>query len=203
MKAFFRFLKSTFLRGFVFLLPLIVVGLILQQTVVRLAKIVKPIAEWIQVKAVVGIEMPYLIALLLLLLLGFLGGLLAQTKLGSSFRSALDRWLSGHIPGYVSTKKKTKSMVGSVPEPRWPAVLVKVGETWRFGLLHDRPHAGWSTVFLPNAPAANTGMVILVSDDQVKPLNVDSEALNRCLGELGAGSEALLGTEVRNFLAPK
>lgn len=192
MKTLFKFLKTTFLGGFFFLLPLMVVVILVQEGIKRLAKLVKPLGDWLQLKTAIGIETPYLLALVLLLLVCFLAGLAAKTKIGASFRDGIDRWLSVHIPGYVATKKQTKKLVGESSTPFRTCGLVKFGESWSFVFLMDQPKAGWRTVFVPVAPGANSGSVQIVPEQWVQPLDANFEAVSQCLGALGSGSKALL-----------
>jgi uncharacterized membrane protein len=110
MKILFNFIKTTLFGGFFFLLPMIVVLLLLQKALASVSKLLKPLVEWLQVKSVAGIEIPYLLSVLLLLLVCFLAGLIGKTEVGARTGEWLDRWLGQHLPGYRSEKEKAERL---------------------------------------------------------------------------------------------
>ena len=96
MKALSEFTKATLIGGLVVMLPLGLFALVAE----KIVEIIRPLADWIAAWLPRWFHFPDVVALLLLLLLCFVAGLLAETRAGQSTGSFIERVILNRIPGY-------------------------------------------------------------------------------------------------------
>lgn len=198
MRAIWRFLKTTFLGGIFFLLPLVLSVLVIREAVDWLAKVLEPVARFISNRhAVLGMTLDYLLAFGFLILVGFIAGILARTRVGHSIHQKLENLILRKMPGYTLLRGLTgETEAGEAKDFR--SALLKVGaDKWQMAFLVERSADGWCTVFLPSAPSGTSGTIQLVSADQVVELAVEPKDLVMCIMKIGEGFDALAGAEIR------
>lgn len=198
MKAIWRFLRTTLLGGIFFLLPLVLSVLVLHEAIHWLAKVVDPVARYISHRHVVlGMSVDYLLAVGFLVLVGFFAGLLGRTRVGHAIREKLENLILRRMPGYTLLRGLTgESEEGETKDFR--SALLKIAPNkWQMAFIVERSANGWCTVFLPTAPSATSGVVQLVSSDQVIELSLPPKDLVLCIMKIGVGFDDLAGAELR------
>jgi uncharacterized membrane protein len=75
--------------------------------------------------------------------------------------------------------------------------LVRMHDGWQIGFLVDVFSDGHVAVFLPGAPDPSSGVVQIISSDNITPINISHRDVIACLGQTGRGLPNLLG---RSFL---
>lgn len=110
LKVAWRFIKTTVKGGVFFLMPLILTVFLLQKALQTVSKFVSPFARLIPFDSIAGVRTPYLLAAVILMAVGFIAGLLAQTRFGQYFKEHWERWLENHIPGYRDLKAKADQL---------------------------------------------------------------------------------------------
>lgn len=181
------------LGGFLLLLPLIATVLLLRAAFNFIAKLTKPLVKILPFDSVMGIGAEYLSAILILILAGFLAGLLAKTGLGRKFNRWLENSLLRRIPGYSLFRGIAQDMKGEGPS-NFPVALGHFGDNvWQVCLIVERhSETGHVTVFVPGSPSPTSGTVAILPAVQIKEIDVPAVSVMKCMAQIGIGSRELL-----------
>jgi uncharacterized membrane protein len=176
MNAFMQHVRNTIISGIVFLIPVFVIIVILQNLYSKLTGFGKQLSALLGIKSVAGVGAATIGTTILLILIFYCCGLLVRFAMFSSLRNWIDRGLM-FIPGYVNYKVKMEEKLMPKVESR-VAALIRTGDVERPGFLVNR-RENKCTVFIPNSPDTDTGEVWIVDEIQVKELGIaDAVFLN-------------------------
>jgi uncharacterized membrane protein len=192
MKSLLQFLRTTFVGGILFLVPIIVLGVIVERALVLAGKVMAPVADRLPVHTVIGLGVPLLLAVVALVLFCFLAGFFARTALAQRLVNQLEGSVLSNLPGYYFLKGTGESMLGVDRAGPHPVVLARFAGSSQLGFQIEALENGLVAVFIPNAPDPHAGTVHFLAADRVTPLAVSPGAAFRCLKRLGAGSRSLL-----------
>jgi uncharacterized membrane protein len=183
---------TTLIGGVVFLLPLIVVLYVLGQGLALAARVVQPLVALLPFQDIGGIAMASLAALALVLLLCFGAGLLARAAAGRTFSARFEDRLQTFYPRYSVIKAMSQGLHGALGQRVLKPVMVSFDDQQQVAFDMERLDDGRAVVYLPGAPDAWSGSVVLVSAERVSPLDVDAADVAKALQGLGLGLAALL-----------
>ena len=167
MKSFFGHLRSTIVSGIIFLIPVFVIIVIIQNLFAKLTGFGKQLSSMLGIKSVAGVGAATIGTTIVLLLAFYVFGLLFRFAMFSELRSWIDRGLM-FIPGYVNYKVKMEEKLMTKVENR-VAAFIRTGDVERPGFLVHR-EKNKCIVFVPNSPDTDSGQVWIVEDCQVKEL---------------------------------
>jgi uncharacterized membrane protein len=202
MKTLYNFLKTTILGGVFFLLPLVLAFLLLEKAFHFVNKIAVPFAKVLPFSAIAGIQTPYVMAVMILIAIGFFAGLIAKTSLGGRFRNSTQKLLD-KIPGYTLLRVFTAEVQGGEGVSGSPVGLVDWGnDNWQWCFIVERHANGYVTIFIPGAPKPNSGSVRFLPARQIKEVSVPVSLVVKCLTQSGLGSLDLLKDKIE-VQAPK
>lgn len=196
MKSITSFIKTTFIGGLFFVIPVVLVIVLIGKAVEILRKLVAPIADNIPVETIGGITLARIIALFLLLLICFVAGLLAKTKKANAIKNWIENNILSHIPGYSLLKGMTESAIGLDSEDLKVVVLVDIEEVWQIGFLMDEIDDKLSAVYIPGAPNPMSGDVFFVKNDRLKKLDLPELSAMKIYKKLGLDAKSILQGEI-------
>ena len=185
---------TTLIGGVVFLLPLVVVVYVLGRGLALAAQAVNPLVARLPWHSVGGIALASIAALALLLLICFGAGVLARAAVGRAFSSRFEARLQALYPRYSVIKAMSQGLHGALGQSVMKPVLVSFDDQQQFAFDMERLADGRVVLYLPGAPDAWSGSVVLVTADRIEPLDIDAAALDKALQRLGRGVAAVLGT---------
>jgi uncharacterized membrane protein len=194
MRAISHFLRTTILGGILFLTPIVVLVLILEKAFDLARRGLKPVATMIPARLAFGVTTEAVIAIVLIVLLCFLAGLLARTRLAQGFVTGLESSVLSKVPAYEYLKQAGASVMGLGETAEHPVVLAHLGGAWRIGIQTDVAEGGLVAVFVPNSPNAFSGSVFFLPPDKVRPADQPLATVIGCLRRCGVGSGAVVGT---------
>jgi uncharacterized membrane protein len=87
----FDFFKRTFISGLLFLLPIVILLIVAKKAIEIIAHLLRPVAQVVPADRVVGLAIADVLAIVLLLSIGFATGLIAQTAVGTYLNVRLER----------------------------------------------------------------------------------------------------------------
>ena len=192
MKAFLQFIRTTFVGGILFLVPIAALAIILGKALALAHKIGDPLAAHLPPEAGFGLRMPLLLAVGVLIIFSFLAGIFARTVFAGKITHRLEATLLSKVPGYALLKSTGASMLGAEGVSAYPVVLVRFGESSQLGLRTDVLPNGRVVVFIPGTPDPQTGEVHIVAADQVQLTGLPLATAMQLLKNYGAGTGALL-----------
>jgi len=190
MKAVLVFVRDSLVRGVFLLVPIVVLGMLIQKVFDVMQKLVAPVAH--RLGALTGIATPALLAIVLLVLICFLAGLLSRNAKSKVVIGWLESTVLVHIPGYAYMKGMGENMAGVESLTSYQPVLARIEDSWQIGFVVETIEAGQHAVYVPGAPNPWSGSVYFMAEDRIRRIDVRLAEAQGCLKRLGIGSGALL-----------
>jgi len=191
MKGIGEFVKATVVGGLVFLVPVVLSVYIVGKALVVAKKLAEPVSSHLPVGTVVGVALVDVIGLAVIMLLCFFAGLLARSKRARAVvNQAEDRFL-WKIPAYGMVKGVTESL-GEAETTAFKPVLARLDDASQIAFEIERLPDGRVVVFMPGAPDAWSGAVMIMTEDRIDPLSISVVTLVQNLRARGRGTGALL-----------
>ncbi len=204
----FGVLKTTAIGGIFFLLPLVVVGALVGQTLQIVWAVAQAVHKYLPVKSPAGYSLLLTAAILVLLLLCFAAGVAAKRSIGKRFTESVEKYLLMLFPRYAIFKEQlTGNIGGEVLHNQLKPVLLSMPEGKRLGMEVERSEScetpsntgqntgqntGWATVFLPGSPDPWSGTVVIVELSRVQRLEIPFTEAIATVEQLGRGSLRLI-----------
>jgi uncharacterized membrane protein len=203
-------LKTTAIGGIFFLLPLIVVGALIGQTLQIVWVVAQSVHDYLPVKSPFGYSLLLAAAVLLLLLLCFAAGVAAKRSLGKQFTESIEKYLLMLFPRYAIFKEQlTGNIGGDVLHNRLKPVMVSMPEGKRLGMEVERSDSAdspekavWVTVFLPGSPDPWSGSVVIVDVNHVQRLEIPFAEAIATAEQLGRGTLRLIDMQKTDLSPP-
>jgi uncharacterized membrane protein len=185
-------LVTTLIGGVVFLLPLVVVLYVLGQGLTLMTRAAQPLIALLPYQTLGGVALVSIAAFVLLVLLCFGAGMLARAALGRALSDRFETRLQTVYPRYAVIKAMSQGLHGALGQRVLEPVLVSFDDHQSIAFRVERLDDGRAVLYLPGAPDAWSGSVVLAAPERIEPLDIDSAALARSLQSLGLGTAALL-----------
>ena len=189
MSQFFTKLRQTVIAGFFFLFPLYVVFIVISKAWTSLTSIGSKLASMFGVKSVIGVGGTTLFTSLAILAIWLLCGLLVRISFVSAFSRALERTISGLIPGYSTYRAIAEEKVANKAKLLpYASALLYQGDCQQPAFVIDKDDEGNLVLFLPEIPETNHGRVVVAHRDKVRLVpSLSANELNVLLKNLGKG----------------
>lgn len=185
MKSILSFIRATLTGGVLFLLPVMLIVFLVKKAFELISPIAAPFAKFMP-DMFLGFDGSGLAAILLLLILCFLGGLLFRSKRVQKKVNSLENNVLSYVPGYFLIKNVVADVVGNQDEHNMRPILVREEDSYSIGFLVEEVD-GWSTVWLPETPKQDSGNAIIIPSDKVIHLNTNTFQLRHSLKVYGKG----------------
>ncbi|MCX7797202.1 MAG: DUF502 domain-containing protein [Melioribacter sp.] len=194
------FIRTTFLGGFVVVLPVIVSIFVLVWLFEFLTDKIRPITILLIQTTKLNELIASVLAIIIILLVFFLVGLIIQTRIGKFFIHLIEERLFKKIPLYKIIKDTIVQLFGSEKLIFKYAALVKLfsNDTLILGFVTDESSNGYVTVFIPSVPAPTGGYIYNVKKENIIKLEYPVDQVMKVVLSLGAGSNEFL-SQIKNF----
>ena len=194
-----EFLKTTLIGGALFLLPVALVLAILGHAMRIAVKAALPVSHafhFDQIGKVAGVGIVTVLAVLLLILVSFVAGVVARTKIGSRISSWLEKSVLGGLPQYQMAKSMAQGLAQAQDaSDEFKPVLVSAEGGWQIGYLLETLENDWEAVFVPQAPTPLAGNVRYYLRDRIRPLSISMLQARAIVTNIGIGSATALKGE--------
>ncbi len=190
MKSVILFIRTTLTGGIMFMLPLTLILILFKKLLGIISIISKPLSGFLPDR-ILGFDGSVLLAIFIMIVICFIGGLLFRAALVKRKIEKLERNVLSHLPGYSLIKSLTAGAIGEKNDSLLRPVLVKEEDVWKIGLLVEES-AELCTVFLPEAPRHDSGEVIMVPPASIKKLDIPLNKLTQILKNFGKGAQIFL-----------
>ncbi len=192
MKQFVEFLKTTVIGGLFLLLPVLLLYMLLTEALQLVAGLATPIADLFPKGVFAQVEVPVLIALILIVGVSFLLGLALRSAALSRLGGWIESTVLSRLPAYTVLKRLTMGFAKEEAAAFKPGLLIST-EGWRDIVYVIEDHGdGHLTVLVPWAPTAFSGSVKVVSRDRVEMLDANIGDVSKVLSLWGVGTRELL-----------
>ncbi len=193
MKNILEFLKTCSSGGILVLLPLVMLYLLLDQIIEILIALATPIADLFPGEFFDNLQLPGVIALVLLLGASFLFGLALRSDTLRRFGHWLERILLGKLPLYKAVKSLSRGLIGAKEDGVFkPAVMHSENGEREIVYLIEEDGKGQATVLVPWAPASFAGSLKIMSRDRIELIDSNLGDTSRVLSHWGVGTFELL-----------
>jgi uncharacterized membrane protein len=192
MKRSLKPFATTLIGGVVFLLPLVVVIYVLGKGLALMANAVQPLLALLPDKSIGGVTLASVAALALLLLVCFGAGLLARAAIGQAFAERFEARLQTLYPRYSVIKAMSQGLHGALGQQVLKPVMATFDDNQLIAFDIERLDDGRVVLYLPGAPDAWSGSVLLVAPERVQALDIDAADVAKAMQGLGRGTAALL-----------
>ncbi|QIE54732.1 DUF502 domain-containing protein [Pikeienuella piscinae] len=190
MKPFFALIKGLFIGGLLFLLPIGIVVVVFE----KLLRISRKVGEALHSMLLPGVESNVailLIAILVLVSIALAAGIFASTAPGKRTFVALERAVLERLPVYTVIRQMVADMSGNLDrvdaDDALKVVEVSYIDHQRVGFLVGHTPDGRAIVYLPGAPSALKGDVVIVDADKVADTEMKAATVMAAMGRLGTG----------------
>lgn len=181
-------LLRRFVAGVLIAFPLVVLGIALYTLSEVFQVVGEPLFGLIDTGTALDPIIEHVLAGIAAVLAVYLLGYAAELRVIEERISRLDRLLVLLMPGYTMIKgfiggvvKEDSLMEGFRP------VLVETVDSTRIGYEIERTPNGKAVIFLPNAPAASTGIIATYDAERVTRLDIPPHRVMELLSFYGAG----------------
>ena len=149
-------IKRTIIGGLVFLLPIMVVILILEQAIDFAMLVAEPLSDIILLD-MPGVILANLLAAGLVVCVCYIAGLIATSASVRALSERGDSFFNENLPGYMFVKMFIGSIMGPEEmEKDFEPIVYEVQNVRRIGFEVERSEDGWVTVF----SSAHAGAVV-------------------------------------------
>ncbi len=188
-----QFVVTTFVGGFLVVLPVTIFIVIVGMVVNFIVGLLSP------VRAILGLEsasaqwLVNLLAFSIVMVLFFFIGLFVSTDEGRDFFNYVEDKFLMQLPLYASIKETTQQFLGTRKMPFQQVVSVDVfgNSTRMIGFITDESVDKLFTVFVPTGPNPTNGFIFCVRENQIQRLEVKPEQAMRMVIGVGTGAGKL------------
>lgn len=192
------FLRTTFLGGFLIVLPIILLIFVLDWFFNFLTDKIRPVTNMIVETARLNELVASIAAIIVILLIFFIVGLIVRTNLGNYAIVFVEDKILGRVPLYKIIKDTVKHLFGDEKLIFKGVALVKPfgNDTMVTAFITDESFEGYTTVFIPSAPAPTGGYIYHIKNEFVIKLDYPVEQAMRTVLSLGGGSGQMLSAMI-------
>ena len=197
MKKIFRFLGGMALSGLAILLPLLLLYVLLDEVFLLIVALATPVADVILPGEIIdAINMPLVLAIVVLFVVSVFIGLLAHTDTGRRFGRMLERNTVSKLPVYAALKGIGKAIVGGAGRSGFEPVLVNYEDgSASISYLVEEIDEERVAVLEPWVPTPCAGSMKIVPRRLVSPMEASLMDVSAVLSRWGVGTRTLLGAD--------
>jgi uncharacterized membrane protein len=176
--------------GVLFLLPLIFGLWLVSKALKWFERLSEPVVRATGADSFAGVTLSTIISIAALILVAYLAGLVARTRLGQATFSSLENSILGLLPQW----RMARGLIESFDPERMShieVVLVPTDAGWCLGFVLEKPAGDWWTVFIPGAPQWTSGAVSYAHVDQVHRTNLSFAEAILIMRRCGTGSASI------------
>ena len=185
-------LRDLLVDGLLLALPLGAAAFLLHKVIGLLSKLLVPVAHLLPEGRWFGIAAIEMAALVVLLLALLILGVFARSPLGRRVAATIENVVLGKIPGYMIIKGIATDLSSDEGDSDLRPALVAFDDNAVLGfVVEESADATTFTVFVPSAPGAASGSVVLVPRERVRMLDASTSRARRTMKQRGLGLQEL------------
>lgn len=185
-------LRDLLVDGVLLALPVGLAAFLLHRVVGAVIGVMAPVAHLLPQGRWFGIAALELAALVLVLLALVALGAFGRSAPGRRLVATLESIVLGKFPGYMMMKSVAADLGGTQSESELRPALVSFDDNTVLAYVVEATgSSGPFTIFVPGAPSAGSGSVVLVPPERVQLLNVPSSAVRHTMKQRGLGLQQL------------
>lgn len=184
MRTLMEFTKTTFLGGFLIILPVYISILLLAKAVGAVLTLLNPITD----KIPATLQFRQVIAALAVIVVCFIAGLIARTGPGLRAKNAFELAVLEKLPGYGVLRGLAGRISGQTEESTFAPALVEIEEALVPALIIEELEDGSYTVLVPSVPTPMAGSLYILPRERVHPVDVSFTSALKVFSKWGTGA---------------
>lgn len=195
MSRFGQFLRTTFLGGFIVLLPVVLTLYLLRWLVDLITQAIQPVTAVFTEHARFGQALAFSLAFIGVITVCFVLGLVVKTRLGAAVLRGFEHRILKEAPGYSFFKETVRQLLGQKDRSFSKVVLVRMFNSSALSIgfiTNEDIKSGLYSVFVPSGLNPTSGHLLHVLRDDLVFLDVSVETAMRTIIGCGTGASALL-----------
>jgi uncharacterized membrane protein len=190
MKPMMNFLSKTIKGGLFFLVPVTLIVILIGKVILLLRPMGSSLSHVFDKEDKLTFDLAYITTITLLVLICFLSGLLAASRIGKGFVGWIENNVMVLFPGYQYMKNMAQSATGLESGQNYPVVLVQA-DGWMIGFLMDVLPDNTAVVFVPGSPNPWSGDVKMFDRSEIKETSLTQKEALSFLRRTGLGVKDL------------
>jgi uncharacterized membrane protein len=192
MKTILHYVKATITGGLLFLIPIVLIIIVVGKAFRLLEPLLEKAVVWLHIETFVGVTFLTVLTALTLCLIAFIAGVMIRMDKVKRLAIAVEELILKFLPGFAYLKAIAGEQDSTESRSKWNAVLLEDGDAWVIAFIVEQDANGYSTVFIPESPRADSGnsKIMLTSSLHYHSMST-RDALNS-LRHYGAGVLPLL-----------
>ncbi|MBS7256747.1 hypothetical protein [Flavobacterium branchiicola] len=190
MKKILLQIERNCISGALVLLPLLVFFILIKKVWTFFQNYGEKFAHFLRLDLILGKYATDIVGGLILLVLIYFSGFLMRLALLRRFTNWVDDKLMIFLPGYEKNKKEAEEKLNhrkKKPSTDLP-ILFKNGNFWQPAHLIEEDEKGNAVIFVPNAPAKDSGHILIVQSADIKKLpDTTLGSLDNSINSFGKG----------------
>jgi uncharacterized membrane protein len=187
-----KFFKSTLLTGLYVLLPVLLLGLGINEIAELLAAMVDPIADMFPSDYFDDVHWPGIVAVLIIVITSLLLGLFARIPAVADLASRFETAVLFRIPMYKMLKIISSALIDTDTSGVSPAILKNDDGGGDPCYVMEEHESGMATILLPWSPASFAGSTKVVPRSSLQYLGCSVDEFSRSISFMGVGVEECL-----------
>jgi uncharacterized membrane protein len=190
MTPMMNFLSKTIKGGLFFLVPVTLIVILIGKVILLLRPMGSSLSHVFDKEDKLTFDLAYITTITMLVLICFLSGLLAASRMGKSFAGWIENNVMVLFPGYQYMKNMAQSATGLESGQNYPVVLV-LADGWMIGFLMDVLPDNTAVVFVPGSPNPWSGDVKMFDRSEIKETSLTQKEALSFLRRTGLGVKDL------------
>ena len=196
MKKFFDSLLTTFVTGFLVVLPLILSYLLIGQLVDLVFLLTTPLHDFLQLGGMSETLSDRIISIIFFIVICLLMGIAATKSMFIAIGNWIETKFFKYLPIYKILRNFSTNLSGkNVPKSFQPALIAMDTDIRFLAFIVEQHNDGKFTVFVPMSPTPGVGMIQIVNSNKVQLLNTPMTNALSCVLDWGHGVENLLSQQ--------
>lgn len=184
------FLRATIVGGVVFLMPVILIGWILNAGYRIAMKLTEPALKLLPDSMSHELAVGTTLTLAVIVGAAFGAGVFSRTPYGQALFQWLENSIVGSLPQFSFVRSFADSIDGE-DHDNVEVVLVPADAGMALGFVFKPEPGPIVAVYLPSAPQWTSGSVVFARREDVVPAGIDFAEAAKILKRLGVGSDAV------------
>lgn len=185
MKNAWQYIRASVVKGFLLLLPVILVIFLIGKLWMMVHGVVLKFSHPLQIDRPLGYVLAIAITTLLLLVICMLAGFIANVAAVTKAKAWLEKNVLRFMPGYYFLK--TMMQEKFTDDAANTSAIVYMHGGWQPCLLIEEGLNGWNVVLIPVAPNLTSGRMYVVEKHRVKKINLPLDKMKDVVENFGKG----------------
>jgi len=188
MRTIVEFVKTTLIGGLLILVPAYLAVLLLAKALAGMVGLLAPIVALLPG----GEGSRQITAIVLVVLLCFVLGVVARTRLGGRALDAFERRVLERMPGFALLRAVVRRISGSSEDAQFQPVLVEIEEALTPAFIVEELDGDPFVVLVPSVPTPAAGSLYILPRERVHWVDVPMTEALAVITRWGAGTGKLV-----------